>query len=137
MRLAAVLFGSACVVLTLYELLDFRRSKPSSLFNEVFEILRINDDIVRMAGGNMKAFGRDVGRSTEGRRNHVDSFAYKGPDGSNRSRVRFNVKGDKGKVVVWAEVRTVVNLFGWDSAPFVLCPLSFVLCRCYVCAIYI
>lgn len=61
-----------------------------------------------MTGENMKAFGKDVGRN-EGRRNHIDSYKYKAEDGSNRMRVRFNVKGDKGKVVVWAEVSTCLH----------------------------
>lgn len=50
------------------------------------------------------AFGRDVGRNTEGRRNHIDSYKYVGIDGSNRLRIRFNIKGPKGQVRVWTEV---------------------------------
>lgn len=65
---------------------------------------------MRMAGDSMKAFGRDVGRTTEGRRNHIDSYTYKADDGSSRTRVRFNIKGDKGKVVVWAEV-SILSLY--------------------------
>jgi len=57
-----------------------------------------------MVGEGAVAFGRDVGRNTEGRRNHVDSYAYKAEDGSNRQRIRFNIKGDKGQVLVWVEV---------------------------------
>lgn len=57
-----------------------------------------------MVGDGAKAFGRDTGRNTEGRRNHVDSYTYKGEDGSNRLRIRFNVKGEKGHILVWAEV---------------------------------
>lgn len=52
----------------------------------------------------MKAYGRDTGRHAEGRRNHVDSRKYKEADGSNRTRIRFNIKGPKGKLRVWAEV---------------------------------
>jgi hypothetical protein len=59
---------------------------------------------MNMLGSNLKAFGRDSGRNTEGRRNHVDSYKYIAEDGSNRLRVRFNIKGDKGQVLVWAEV---------------------------------
>lgn len=59
---------------------------------------------MQLIGEDMKAFGRDVGRSTEGRRNHVDSFKYKADDGSNRLRIRFNIKGAKGQLLVWAEV---------------------------------
>ena len=57
-----------------------------------------------MCGEDAKAFGRDVGRNTEGRRNHIDSYKYSGPDGSNRLRIRFNIKGSKGQVRVFAEV---------------------------------
>lgn len=55
----------------------------------------------------MKAFGRDTGRNTEGRRNHIDSYKYVADDGSKRTRVRFNIKGNKGQVHVWVEVRTL------------------------------
>jgi hypothetical protein len=55
-------------------------------------------------GEDVRAFGRDVGRNTEGRRNHVDSFKYKAEDGSSRLRIRFNIKGSKGQYMVWAEV---------------------------------
>ncbi len=59
---------------------------------------------MNICGEDMKAFGRDSGRNTEGRRNHIDSYKYKAEDGSNRTRVRFNIKGAKGQVHVWAEV---------------------------------
>jgi hypothetical protein len=52
----------------------------------------------------MKAYGRDVGRNTEGRRNHVDSRVYEGEDGSKRLRIRFFVQGSRGRALVWAEV---------------------------------
>lgn len=64
-----------------------------------------------MVGENAKAFGRDVGRNTEGRRNHVDSYKYKADDGSNRLRVRFNIKGDKAQIRVWAEVRMLFSYY--------------------------
>ena len=31
---------------------------------------------------------------------------YRAIDGSNRMRIRFNIKGSKGQVYVWAEVHT-------------------------------
>ncbi len=54
----------------------------------------------------MKAFGQDRNRNVEGRRNHVESYRYKAEDGSERQRVRFHIKGSKGHVLVWAEVRS-------------------------------
>lgn len=65
-----------------------------------------------MIGGEMKAFGRDVGRNTEGRRNHVDSYKYKAEDGSERLRIRFNIKGNRSQVLVLLQVlRSWVGLF--------------------------
>jgi len=52
----------------------------------------------------MRAYGKDVGVKTEGRRNVVDSRSYTADDGSKRTRVRFHVKGNKGKATVYAEV---------------------------------
>lgn len=57
-----------------------------------------------MIGEEAIAFGRDVGRNTEGRRNHVDSYKYKADDGTERMRIRMHLKGTKGKIRVWAEV---------------------------------
>ena len=34
----------------------------------------------------------------------MDSRSYKERDGSQRTRVRFNIKGPKGRVMVWAEI---------------------------------
>ena len=103
MRLGFLALGGICVYFTAKELFPGRMN-PNSLFSEAFEKLRYNEDVIRMAGDSMKAFGRDVGRSTEGRRNHIDSYEYKAEDGSKRTRIRFNIKGDKAKVLVWAEV---------------------------------
>ncbi len=57
-----------------------------------------------ITGHDMRAFGRDVGRSTEGRRNHIDSYEYVADDNTKRTRVKFNVKGSKGQMHVWVEV---------------------------------
>ena len=60
---------------------------------------------MNITGTNTRAYGRDHGTQTEGRRNIVDSRIYKEEgDGSTRTRVRFNIKGNKGRVLVWAEV---------------------------------
>lgn len=67
----------------------------------------------------MKAFGRDVGRSTEGRRNHVDSYNYyEEQDKSNRMRIRFNIKGDKGQVLVFVEVSDKMK---HDEYVYIIC----------------
>ena len=103
MRLLLLTIGAICVYYTAQELFPGRNS-PNSLFSEVFDILRVHDEVRGTTGEPMTAFGRDFGRNTEGRRNHIDSRKYKAEDGSNRTRVRFNVKGPRGQFQVWAEV---------------------------------
>ena len=94
--------GIACIGYLLKEMFPGRMS-PGSLYSEAFEIVRINDEILLTCCEGMKAFGADRGRN-EGRRNHIDSRQYVAEDGSNRTRVRFHVKGPRGHVIVWAEV---------------------------------
>jgi hypothetical protein len=107
MRLGLLGLGAVCVFFTAKELFPGRMS-ALSLFSEVFEKLQNHEEVMVMTGHNMKAFGRDVGRNTEGRRNHVDSYSYTAEDGSSRLRIRMNIKGEKGKVIVWAEVRALL-----------------------------
>lgn len=59
---------------------------------------------MQLLGEDIYGYGRESGRNTEGRRNHVDSYKYVAEDGSNRLRVRFNMKGSKTGVLVYAEV---------------------------------
>ena len=101
-RLVLLVGGIACIGYLLKEMFPGRMS-PGSLYSEAFEIVRINDEILLTCGEGMKAFGADRGRN-EGRRNHIDSRQYVAEDGSNRTRVRFHVKGPRGHVIVWAEV---------------------------------
>jgi hypothetical protein len=99
--LAAVAFY--CIYLTGTELFPGRMG-ANSLFSEVFDLLRSNDQVLETVGDGAVAFGRDTGRNTEGRRNHIDSYKYKAVDGTYRLRIRMNIKGSKGQVRVWAEV---------------------------------
>ena len=102
-RLGFLIIGSYCVYLTAIELFPGRMS-PNHLYNAAFEIVRNNAEVIAMAGDNMKAYGREVGGSAEGRRNHIDQYKYVDEKGSKRTRVRFTVEGSKGKARVWAEV---------------------------------
>ena len=104
LRLGLLGFGAFCVYLTAKELFPGRMN-PNSLFSEVFDKLRVHDEVLAIVGDDQRAFGRDVGRNTEGRRNHVDSFKYKADDGTDRLRIRMNITGGRGKVRVWAEVQ--------------------------------
>jgi len=103
LRLSLLLAGAGLALFTLSELFTGRMS-ANHVFSEVFDLMQMNDQVRQITGDGMKAFGRDTGRNTEGRRNHIDSFKYKAEDGSNRIRVRFNIKGNKGQVHVWVEI---------------------------------
>jgi len=95
--------GAACVYVFIKEVNPFGRS-PQAIFDHAVDRLIIKDEVLEMTGPGPRAYGRDHGSQAEGRRNIVDSRAYKERDGSQRTRVRFNIKGPKGRVMVWAEV---------------------------------
>lgn len=100
--------GIACLGYAISDLLPTRMS-TTNVFSNAFETVRRNDDIIYYVGENMKAYGRDSG-GNEGRRNHIDSYTYKESDGSNRNRVRFNIEGSRGQMLVYAEVSVTVRL---------------------------
>lgn len=58
--------------------------------------------IINLIGSQMTGYGRET--SNRGRSHVYDSYTYTADDYSKRLRVRFNVKGSRGKVVAWAEV---------------------------------
>jgi hypothetical protein len=98
--LLGALLGGAYV--TAKELLP-GRMKPGTVFSEAAEVVKVHDEILGVVGGGMRVYGRDTG--SESRRNHPDERVYVDErDGSNRTRVRFNIKGPRGHVRVWAEV---------------------------------
>lgn len=80
------------------------RMSANGVYSDAFETLKIKDEIRAIVGEPMKAYGRDVGKNTEGRRNFVDNRQYVAPDGSARTRVRFHIEGPLNKIRVWAEV---------------------------------
>jgi hypothetical protein len=96
--------GLYCIYVLAKEIFPGRMN-PNSLFSEVFDKLKFDDRILEMTGSNVKAFGRDSGRRTEGRRNQIDSRKFVDDRlGTSCLRVRFNMEGTRGKVKVWASV---------------------------------
>jgi import inner membrane translocase subunit TIM21 len=60
--------------------------------------------VVSRYGEPLKGYGRDAGGRREGRRNFIENKTYKGEDGSDRLRIRFNIEGPYGHAFVFAEV---------------------------------
>jgi len=86
------------------ELLPTKMS-PNSVFDKAFSIIRENNEVKRRFGEPLKAYGRDHGGHREGRRNFIEHTQYKDKDdGSDRTRVRFNLEGHFGSAFVFAEV---------------------------------
>jgi hypothetical protein len=71
---------------------------PNNMYNRAFDLVRTNADVQSMTGENMSAYGRSVGRR------HIDSRTYTHEDGTERTRIRFNVMGKRGRAMVWAEM---------------------------------
>lgn len=77
---------------------------PNSVFNRATDAAKRYRPLVESLGEPIKAYGADAGGKREGRRYHVESHSYQAEDGSNRTRVLFNLQGSHGKAAVWAEV---------------------------------
>jgi mitochondrial import inner membrane translocase subunit TIM21 len=100
--LAAIGLGAVCFVFTLRELWPSSTS-PNAVFDEAFNQVRKNDEIVATFGEPLKAYGIDHGGNREGRRNFIMSREAEGEDGSKRVKVRFNLEGKYAGGVVFAE----------------------------------
>lgn len=78
---------------------------PNRVFDRSFDIIRHDPDVQRRYGESLKAYGRDHGGHREGRRNFIEHSEYTDQeDGSNRTRVRYNLEGQYGNAFVFAEV---------------------------------
>jgi hypothetical protein len=99
MMLQLALLGAfaGCTYITFQELFPGRMS-PNRIYSDAFEFLKSNAEVQRMIGENMTAFGRSAGRR------HFDSRSYTDDYGGNRCRIRFNIRGSRGQIMVWAEM---------------------------------
>ena len=83
---------------------------PNRVFDRSFDIVRKDPGVLRRYGDAVKAFGRDHGGHREGRRNFIEHTQYKdNDDGSNRTRVRYNLEGPYGTAFVFAEVSSAMK----------------------------
>ena len=97
LQLAMLAAFAGCTYITVQELFPGRMS-PNRMYGDAFEILKTNAELQRWIGEEMSAFGRSAGRR------HFDSRTYIDDYGGNRCRIRFNVRGSRGQVMVWAEM---------------------------------
>ena len=82
---------------------------PNTVFDKATAIVRQNTEVTRRFGDSIKTYGRDHGGHREGRRNFIEHTEYTDPDdGSQRTRVRFNLEGNAynggAQAFVFAEV---------------------------------
>lgn len=77
---------------------------PNQVFNRSFDAIRNDPEIQRRYGDSLKAYGRDHGGHREGRRNFIEHKEYVDDDGSQRTRIRYNMEGRFGEAFVFAEV---------------------------------
>ena len=97
-------FALACAYFIGRELIPTKMS-PNSVFNGSSAIIRDNAQVKRVYGDKMKFYGKDHGGHREGRRNFIEHTQYPSPDdGSNRTRVRYNLEGEFNSAFVFAEV---------------------------------
>lgn len=89
------------------------RTSANHLFNEAFDAVKQNHDVLNRYGEPLKGYGRDGGGRREGRRNFVEHKNYVGEDGSKRLRIRFNIEGPFGHAFVFAEVTSDMPKGQW------------------------
>ncbi|KAL3762478.1 hypothetical protein ACHAWU_008181 [Discostella pseudostelligera] len=100
----AFTFASMCAYYIGKELIPTKMS-PNTVFDKATSIVRQNEEVKRRFGDSFKTYGRDHGGHREGRRNFIEHTEYTDPDdGSQRTRVRFNLEGAYGSAFVFAEV---------------------------------
>ena len=102
-----------------YELI-FSGVSPTKLYDDAFARLQ-HDEVVKsqITGEDMRCYGRG---GSESRRNQVDSFAYveeNDKPSSRRTRIRFNIEGQRGKALVYAEVSD--NLPDGEKFVYLIC----------------
>ena len=107
-------YACACAFYIGRELIPTKMS-PNSVFNGATSIIRDNAQVKRVYGDKLKFYGKDHGGHREGRRNFIEHTQYPSPDdGSNRTRVRFNLEGEFNSAFCFAEVSS-----GMSSGEFV------------------
>lgn len=100
----ALAVASVCAFYIGKELLPTKMS-PNTVFDKASTQIRQNSEVKRRFGESIKTYGRDHGGHREGRRNFIEHTEYTDPDdGSKRTRVRFNLEGEHGAALVFAEV---------------------------------
>jgi import inner membrane translocase subunit TIM21 len=107
--LGALALGGVCFIFTLRELWPSSTS-PNAVFDEAFNQIRKNDEVVAALGEPLKAYGIDHGGNREGRRNFIMSREVEGEDGSKRLKIRFNLEGKFAGGVAFAEVSNDLNM---------------------------
>lgn len=97
-------FALVCGYYILKELIPTKMS-PNSVFNGASEVIRKNSVVTHQYGEKLKFYGKDHGGHREGRRNFIEHTEYVSPeDGTNRTRVRFNMEGQFANAFCFAEV---------------------------------
>ena len=77
------------------------RMSAQKLYMEASDYLQNNDDVKEMIGTPMRSFGRDTGN--ESRRTFPDERLFS-DETPQRLRIRFNISGPKGHILVYGEV---------------------------------
>eukprot|EP00529_Nitzschia_sp_RCC80_P029768 CAMPEP_0113487620 /NCGR_PEP_ID=MMETSP0014_2-20120614/25600_1 /TAXON_ID=2857 /ORGANISM="Nitzschia sp." /LENGTH=320 /DNA_ID=CAMNT_0000381317 /DNA_START=311 /DNA_END=1273 /DNA_ORIENTATION=- /assembly_acc=CAM_ASM_000159 len=102
-------FACACAYYIGKELIPTKMS-PNTVFNNSSKVIRDDPNVVRQYGTSLKFYGKDHGGHREGRRNFIEHTQYTNEeDGSNRTRVRFNMEGQFASAFCFVEVSSAMS----------------------------
>lgn len=96
-------FASVCAYYIGKELFPSKMS-PNRIFDRSLDLVRQDGSVKHRFGEPLKGYGRDHGGHREGRRNFIEHTNYTSEDdGTQRTRVRYNLQGRHGNAFVFAE----------------------------------
>lgn len=93
----------ACGIVVGRELMPTKFSSKT-IFDTAFQKAEEHPEITMRIGSPVVGYGQDWNTRVEGRRNFVASDDFTDEEGRRVSRIKFNIKGPRGKGVVYAAV---------------------------------
>ena len=106
--LSALGLGAACAGLVFWNMRPTKFA-PKQIFDKAMAAVMENPEVTMRIGTGIVGYGTDYNSRSEGRRNFVASDDLTDEDGNRVVRIKFNVKGQRGKGTVYAAVSSAVG----------------------------
>ena len=106
--LGALGLGVTCAGLVFWNMRPTKYA-PKQIFDKALAAVIENPEVTMRIGTGIVGYGTDYNSRAEGRRNFVASDDFTDDFGNRVVRIKFNVKGERGKGTVYAAVSSAVQ----------------------------